>query len=54
MTDKIVYSFPSIKDWKPTPEQIQSHKDHEEKRKAECAALAIKMKDKWKNPKSKK
>lgn len=44
-------TFPSIKDYKPSAERIQSHKEHEEKRRAECAALAIKMKDKWKNKK---
>lgn len=47
-------TFPSIKDYKPTQERIQSHLEHEEKRKADCAALAIKMKDKWDNKKAKK
>jgi hypothetical protein len=44
----------SIKDYIPTPERIKSHQDHEEKRKADCIALEIKMRDKWKELRSNK
>jgi hypothetical protein len=44
----------TIKNYQPTPERIKSHQDHEAKRKADCIALEIKMRDKWKEIKPNK
>lgn len=43
----------SIKDYKPTPEQIKSHQDHENKRREMCRQLELTHRDKWKQGKKK-
>ena len=43
----------TIKDYKPTQEQIKSHEDHENKRKLFCKQLEAQMRDKWKQGKKK-
>lgn len=43
----------TIKDYQPTPEQIKSHQDHEEKRRLFCKQLEITHREKWKQGKKK-
>lgn len=47
----------TIKDYQPTPEQIKSHQEHEEKRRLFCKQLEITHREKWgeiRNNKTKK
>lgn len=37
----------SIKNYKPTPERIKSHLDHENKRREFCRQLGISHAEKW-------
>lgn len=44
----------SFSEYKPTPEQIKSHQDHENKRRLFCKNLEIEMREKWGEIKSNK
>ncbi len=47
LTWNIGSTMQSIKDYKPSPERIKSHQDHENKRREFCKQLAITHAEKW-------